>query len=88
MAKARSPPQIFQVVYFPLFARGEHTVNATGASPVSIGLVERLMSASIAAAMFGGEGCESIGLAVQVQALVLCTFSTDPGRINTGVAVR
>ena len=41
------------------------------------------MSASIAAAMFGGEGCESIGLAVQVQALVLCTFSTDPGRINT-----
>ena len=57
-------------------------VNTTGVSPVSIGLVERLMSTSIAAAMFGGEGCDPIGSAVQVQVLVLCTFSTDPGRIN------
>ena len=30
----------------------------------------------------GGEGCDPMGSAVQVQVLVLCTFSTDPGRIN------
>ena len=59
-----------------------HYVNATGVSPVSIGLVQRLMSTAIGAAMFGGEGCDPIGSAVQVQVLVLCTLVLDPGWIN------
>ena len=40
------------------------------------------MSTAIGAAMFGGEGCDPIGSAVQVQGLVLCTLVQDPGRIN------
>ena len=59
------------------------TVNTTGESPVSIGLVQKLMSTTIGAAMFGGEGCDPIGSAVQVQVLVLCTLVLDPGWINT-----
>ena len=61
----------------------EYYVNTTGVSPASIGLVQRLMSIAIGAAMFGGEGCDPIGSAVQVQALVLCTLVLDPGWINT-----
>ena len=61
-------------------------VNATGVSPASAGLAERLMSTSVGAAVFGGEGCDPIWSAVQVQALVLCAFSTDPGRINTNIS--
>ena len=58
-------------------------VNTTGVSPVSIGLVERLMTTCYWCRHVGGEGCDPMGSAVQVQVLVLCTFSTDPGRINT-----
>ena len=58
-------------------------VNTTGASPVSTGLVQRLMSTASGAAMFGGEGCDPTGSAVQVQVLVLCTLVLDPGWINT-----
>ena len=60
-----------------------NTVNTTGVSPVSIGLVERLMTTCYWCRHVGGEGCDPMGSAVQVQVLVLCTFSTDPGRINT-----
>ena len=35
----------------------------------------------------GGEGCDPMGSAVQGQALVLCAFSTDPGRINSASGV-
>ena len=57
-----------------------YIVNTMGVSPVSTGLVERLMSASIGAAMFSGEGCNLIGSAVQVQVLVLCAS----GQIRVG----
>ena len=59
-------------------------VNTTGVSPVSIGLVQRLMSTSIGAAMVGGgERIADTGSARPCTGIGVCTTSTDPVRINT-----
>ena len=59
-------------------------VNTTGVSPVSIGLVQRLMTILLVAAMVGGE--ERIADAESARpcaGIGVCTIVRDPIRINT-----